>query len=69
MHQTSMLSRHREQYLLERIRVIIDQSQHSTEIIYEMVKKPPINVGLYSVYEDGKIARYGCKGISSRGFN
>jgi hypothetical protein len=34
-----------------------------------MIEKPPINVGLYSVYQDGENARHGRKGISSRGFN
>jgi hypothetical protein len=34
-----------------------------------MVEKLPINVGLYSVYQDGKTARHRCKGISSRGFD
>jgi hypothetical protein len=53
MHQAAVLSCHREENLLERIRVIIDECQHATETVYEVVQEASVDVGFDAVDEEG----------------
>lgn len=49
VHQTSVLSGHREQYLLERVGVIVDQGQDATKAIDEMIEEASVNLGFDAV--------------------
>lgn len=51
MHQAPILRSHWKEYLLERVRIIVDQSQHSAKIIYKMVQKPAVDICLNAIYE------------------
>ena len=39
-----MLSSHREENLFERVRVIIDKSQDTTEAVYKMMQELPVDI-------------------------
>jgi hypothetical protein len=42
MHQSTVLGSHWQEDLFEWVRVIIDQRQHSAEIVYEVIQEPAI---------------------------
>ena len=56
-----MLGSHREQDLLERIRVIVDEGQHATKPIDKVVEEAAIDVRFDAVDEEGEPARQGGK--------
>lgn len=58
-----MLGRHGQQDLFERIRVIIDKSQHTTEPIHEMIEEAPVDLGFNAIDQEGQVARNSCKGL------
>jgi hypothetical protein len=53
MHQTAVLGCHREENLLERIRVIINECQHATEAVYKVIQEASVDVGFDAVDEEG----------------
>lgn len=56
-----MLGSHREQDLLERIRVIVDEGQHATKPIHKVVEEAAIDIRFDAVDEEGEPARQGGK--------
>lgn len=54
-----MLGGHGKKDLLERIRIIVDQGQHATEAVNEMVEKATVDVGFDSVDKDREGSRQG----------
>lgn len=64
MHQTPVLRCHRQQNLLERVRVIVDQGEHAAESVDEVVEEPAIDVGLDAVDEEGQTSRERGQGAS-----
>lgn len=52
MHETTVLSSHRKQDLLEWIRVVIDQCEDATELKHEMIQESAIDVCLDSINQE-----------------
>jgi hypothetical protein len=60
-----MLRGHRQEDLLEGIRVIVDEGQDPAESVDEVIEETAIDVGFDAIDEEGKVARDGCKGVSA----
>ena len=57
VHQPAMLRGHRQQDLLERVRIIVDERQHATESVYEMVEEATVDFRFDAIDEDRKRSR------------
>jgi len=51
MHQSTVLDRHWQKYLLEGIRVVIDQGQDPTEIVDKVIQEATIDLRLDAIDE------------------
>lgn len=65
MHQSPVLSCHRQQDLLERIRVVVDEGQDPTKPIHKVVEEATINLGFDAIDKEGKVARDSDQGLGS----
>ena len=54
MHQAAVLGGHGQQDLLKGVGVIVDQGEHATEAVDEVVQEPSVDVGLDAVDQEGE---------------
>ena len=52
VHQSTVLGRHRQEYLFERIRVVVDECQDPTKIVDKVIQEAAIDLRLDAIDEE-----------------